>query len=162
VQFDLPGEGVYGVSLVATNGNGFGGVPPARGEAADAWIEVDLTKPDVQLLGVRPGTAEEGPGTVVISWKASDKNLGTTPIDLYYATQRGGPWQPIARGVKNDGSYRWTMPREAGPESYVRLTATDRAGNAATCDTTVDLTRPRARLVTITATPPKAAPTPGN
>jgi hypothetical protein len=44
VEIDLPGEGLFGVSLVVTNGRGFGGTPPSPGDSPDWWIEVDVTK----------------------------------------------------------------------------------------------------------------------
>jgi hypothetical protein len=154
VEFDLPGEGLYGISLVLTNGSGFGGTTPARGDTPDYWVEVDLTKPSAQLLGFRPGIGDEA-GTLAITWQASDKNLGETPIDLYYATRRDGPWLPVARGLKNDGSFRWTLPRDGGPEFFFRMEVTDRAGNQARCDSSqpvvVDTTRPKARVLGIKA-----------
>jgi hypothetical protein len=154
LEFDLPGEGTYGVSLIVTNGTGLCMPPPKRGDAPDYWVEVDLTRPAAQLMAVTPGFDKEA-GTMHITWAATDRNLGATPIDLYYATQHGGPWQPIARGVKNDGSYRWTLPKNAGPEFYVRMDVTDQAGNLTRCEAPkpvlVDLVKPKAKVLTITA-----------
>jgi hypothetical protein len=165
VEFDLPGEGVYGVSLVLTNGSGLGGTPPAKGEAPDYWVEVDLTRPVAQLLSVRPGRGADA-GTLQITWTAADKNLGATPVDLYYTTQRGGMWQPIVRGVKNDGNYRWPLPRDVGPEFFIRLDVTDQAGNIARCETpqpvVVDLARPKARVLSVTVGAPRLPPPTGN
>ena len=45
-----------------------------------------------------PGNNPAEPGTYVISWGASDKNLGPTPISLYYSLTQAGPWSPIAKG----------------------------------------------------------------
>src|SRR5207249_5102091 len=58
-EVDLPGEGLYGLSLVVTNGRGFGGTPPSAGDTPDWWIEVDLTRPLAELNHVRPGSADE-------------------------------------------------------------------------------------------------------
>jgi hypothetical protein len=165
VEFDLPGEGVFGISLVITNGTGFGGTPPTRGDVPDYWVEVDTTRPVAQLSSVRPGTGPDA-GTLLISWHASDKNLGDSPIDLYYANHQEGPWQPIARGAKNEGSFRWMLPREAGQEFYIRMEVTDRAGNVARCETPqplfVDMTRPKARVVGIKASASRSAMSSGN
>src|SRR5262249_14158380 len=75
VQFDLPGEGIVGISVVVSNGRGVGGTPPAKGETPQAWVEVDTTKPQAQL---KTTLLESGAGlsTVQIDWLASDKNLG--------------------------------------------------------------------------------------
>src|SRR5687768_18019653 len=52
-EVNLPGEGQFGVRLVITNGNGFGGTPPVRGDAPTCRIEVDST---VQQDGASPRT----------------------------------------------------------------------------------------------------------
>jgi hypothetical protein len=152
VEVDLPGEGVYGVSLVVSNGRGFGATPPAPGDAPDGWVEVDITKPFVELTSVRPGI--DGDATALwISWTARDKNLGPEPVDLYYSPHRDGPWTVIAKGVRNDGRYRWTAPPEM-PLAFVRVVVTDKAGNSNKCDTPQavaldDMSRPHGHLVDV-------------
>jgi hypothetical protein len=147
VEFRLPGEGLFGLCLVVTNGLGVGDPPPGKGTAPDYWIEVDMTKPNAQLLSARPGMNEDA-GTIFVTWTASDKNFGPEPIDLYYAVQKDGPWQPIARGLKNDGAYRWRAPLEVGSTFYIRLMATDRAGNTTVSDSPqpvlLDMSHPKA------------------
>jgi hypothetical protein len=154
VEFDLPGDGQYGITLVAINGSGFGAKPPARGEAPDYMVEVDTTKPVAQLLSTKP-SAGDGGAVLLITWVASDKNLGDNPIDLYFATRKAGPWLPIAKALKNDGNYLWNLPADIGPEFYVRLEATDRAGNTERCESAqpvaVDMSKPKARVVRIRA-----------
>jgi hypothetical protein len=165
VEFDLPGEGVFGVSVVVTNGSGIGGNPPARGDTPDYWVEVDVTKPAAQLVGVRPGSGDDA-GTVQVNWVASDKNLGPTPVDLYFAAQPGGPWTQIAHGIRNEGNYRWKVVRDSGPNLYFRIDVTDRAGNLTRCVSAeplvMDLARPRARVLGITASAPRTASPVGN
>src|SRR6185295_18208485 len=53
-EFDLPGDGLYGVRVVLTNGNGFGGRTPVSGEQPQMWIEVDTIAPVAQLRDVEP------------------------------------------------------------------------------------------------------------
>ena len=134
-----------------TNGNGFGGRPPVPGEQPQLWIEVDTIAPTVQLKEVEPST---NGGTIDLRWTASDKNLRSEPINLYYATRREGPWLPVARGLKNDGLYRWSFPRDMGPQFFVRLEAVDMAGNLARCETSsaivLDMTEPRASVIGVT------------
>jgi len=151
-EVDLPGEGVYGISLVVSNGRGFGGTPPAKGGAPDLWIEVDKTAPTGELLAVRPGSGHDA-GALLISWRAQDKNLGMTPIELYYATQKDGPWHPIVKEHRNDGLYRWQVPNDIGAaEAYIRLVVVDQAGNRCRCETPQatpldDHSRPRASVI---------------
>src|SRR5439155_18726606 len=80
-EIELPGEGVFGLTMLVTNGRGFGATPPAAGTAPDMWIEVDTTRPTAEITGV--GNAADG--AFHITWRASDKNLGDEAIDLYYA-----------------------------------------------------------------------------
>jgi hypothetical protein len=158
VDIDLPGDGLYGLTLVLTSA-GAASVPPAPGETPDWWVEVHTSKPAAQILGVRNEA-----GTLVITWTAGDNFLKPEPIDLYYATHQGGPWFPIARGLKNDGLYRWAMPPGATGEVYVRMEVSDRAGNVTDCQTfqplVLDQARPRAKVIGLAAgdrrlTPPQ-------
>jgi hypothetical protein len=156
-EADLPGEGIYGLTVVVSNGRGFGGTPPKTGDAPDWWIEVDTTKPQAELLNVRTNPNGDD-GSLHISWTAKDKNLHPEPIDLYYAVNRQGPWLPIAKGLKNDGLYRWMPNSVMGTHAFVRLTVNDLAGNSASFESAQpvaldDLSRPRGRLVGVTTTP---------
>lgn len=149
-EFDLPGEGLFGVSLVISNGRGFGGTPPAQGETPQWCIEVDTTRPEVQITNVR--TIAEGGGAVDISWRASDKNMAADGIDVYYASSRQGPWKAVARGLRNDGNYRWMPPSDVGTQAYLRVSARDQAGNSNIVETTQpvlldDGARPRAQIL---------------
>jgi hypothetical protein len=164
-EFDLPKEGTYGVALVVLNGYLVGDPPPAPGTVPDCWIEVDMTKPTAQLLAVRPGGGDN-PWTMVISWAASDRNLGADPIDLYYSTQREGPWLLIARGLKNDGNYVWSVPHENGAQFFVRMEVSDRAGNMTRCDSptavVLDTSHPRATAIGLNASGPMVTPPSGS
>jgi hypothetical protein len=165
VEFDLPGEGVYGLTLVVCNGYGMGDPPPAKGDQPDTWIEVDTTKPVAQLLGARPLMSEKG-GALHITWSAKDKNLGADSIGLSFATSKEGPWMPIAKNLKNDGAYRWPVPRDAGAEFFVRLEVSDRAGNTTVCESTdkvvLDMSHPKAKVLGVTAKTGRSLPPTGN
>ncbi|HWY88894.1 MAG TPA: hypothetical protein VNX28_19430, partial [Gemmataceae bacterium] len=161
-EIELPGEGLFGIRLVITNGNGFGGTPPARGDAPTCWIEVDTTVPFVQLRPIEPIQN----GCIEVRWTASDKNLPAEPITLLYRTRPDGPWQPIARNVKNDGLYRWNFPRDQGSQFFVRIEVADLAGNTAHAETpsaiVLDLTEPHASVVGVTGMSPRTTPPVGN
>jgi hypothetical protein len=149
-EVTLPGEGQYGISLVVANGRGFGATAPNPGDPADWWIEVDVTRPHAELLDVRPGV-EENAGAMLVSWVARDRNLKPNSITLSCAVSPEGPWQIIARGLENQGQYRWTVPVELGPQAYVRMETHDAAGNITESRTPQpvtldDLSRPRARI----------------
>jgi hypothetical protein len=161
-QVDLPGEGLYGITLVVTNGRGFGGTPPAPGDAPDWWVEVDMTKPVAQIRSAEPSKSGE-PGAMVITWSARDKNLKPAPIDLYWSDSPHGQRHVIAKGLKNDGQYRWAVPPEVGDHAFICMTVTDQAGNVTECVTPEpvaidDLSRPRIHVVGISTD----GPTPHN
>jgi len=158
----LPGEGLFGVTLVVSNGRGFGATPPASGDSPDWWIEVDLTKPTAELVSVVP-TENGDPGVMIITWNARDKNLGSEPVDLYWSANRDGPWMTIAKGLRNDRQYRWSVPQEVGAQAYVRMTVTDQARNISECLTAEpvaidDLSRPRVRVVGVSTVAPSTGP----
>jgi hypothetical protein len=161
-EIDLPGEGLFGIRLVITNGNGFGGTPPARGDAPTCWIEVDTTVPFVQLRPIDPAQN----GVMELRWTASDKNLGAEPVSLYYRIRADGPWQTIARNIKNEGLYRWTFPRDQGSQFFVKIEVADLAGNTTHAETpnaiVLDITEPRASVVGITGMAPRVTPPVGN
>src|SRR5262249_18047684 len=109
-EFNLPGDGVYGIAL-AVSTTDRPAPPPAAGEAADWWVEIDTTRPVVAVQDIRIGTGEES-GQLVLGWTAQDKNLLPDSVDLFWASQPDGPWQAAARGLKAEGSARWPVPRE--------------------------------------------------
>lgn len=153
-EIDLPGEGVYGIRLVATNGHGFGGREPQSGEQPTATFEVDLTPPVIQHVDVNPVGKN---GAVEIRWKAADKNLAGEPVTLFYATQRGGPWEAMAAPTKNTGFYNWPLPKNVAPQYFIRLEVRDLAGNVTRCDAptpvVLDLQEPEISLVDLTPIP---------
>jgi hypothetical protein len=163
VEINLPGEGVFGVQVVLTNGNGFGGRAPQPNDPPSFWIEVDTTRPFAQLQPVEPVVSSEG---IELRWTASDKNLGAEPVSLFYATAKEGPWTPIARHIKNSGHFNWQFPRNAGGQFFVRLEVVDEAGNLTRTESAapvvLDLTEPRASVVGVTGVSAVATPPVGN
>ncbi len=150
VDVKLPGEGLFGVNVVVTNGNGFGGTPPRSGETPSCWIEVDTTPPMVQFQAPELLPMSGG---LEIRWTASDKNIASEPINLYYRTSQGGPWQPIAKNLKNDGHYRWSIPKGSGAEFFFKIEAVDQVGNMAQSVTptplVLDMTEPRGVVIRV-------------
>ena len=94
-------------------------------------------------------------GTMLITWTASDKNLLSNSVNLSYATKPNGPWEVIVSGYKNAGLYRWTMPSQLTGNIYIRLEATDRAGNVGQHDlkspVAVETIKPRVKVLGVVA-----------
>jgi hypothetical protein len=90
-------------------------------------------------------------GTITIRWMAQDKNLAADSIAIFHASKPEGPWLPIITNFRNDGEYRWLLPSGIGSEIYVRVEATDRAGNVGQVETRepVPLPQPKVKVLGI-------------
>ena len=117
----LPADGVFGIRIRP----GAGTKPPEPMEDPDCVVEVDTARPVVSLTA--PMLADEG--IMSIGWTASDDNLLGNSISLYYAPKPAGPWEVIVTGYKNTGEYKWALPPGLGGPVYLRVEASDRAGN---------------------------------
>jgi hypothetical protein len=126
--FEVHDEGVYGFSLVVRNGVGLGESPPRSGDAPQVWVEVDLTKPIVHWVQTEVGRGPDT-GKLLITWKATDANLGREPITLSYAENQEGNWTQIISNLENTGKYQWQKGPGPPHRFWVRVEATDKAGN---------------------------------
>jgi hypothetical protein len=120
-------EGRYGFALVARTAAG-ASRPPQASDPPQVQVEVDVTSPVVQLLGVQPDPNPENHAVTVL-WQASDKNLGPQPITLSWAREAAGPWFPITSQLENSGRYVWRLPTALPPRVWLRVEAADLAGN---------------------------------
>jgi hypothetical protein len=148
----LPGEGVYGISLVVKSKAGMGKPGPRPGDVPEMMVEVDTTPPQAQLLPLTPDVSRRD--TLILSWTAEDRNLGPTPITLEWAERPTGPWQPIATDLPNTTrQYAWRLPPSLPSHVHLRLTVRDAAGNLAVAVTRepqlVDLSEPEGRLIRV-------------
>jgi hypothetical protein len=144
------GDGIYGFSVVVRSGAGRAKKPPQPGDAPQFRVELDTTPPKAELLPPKEGD----PGTVILSWKAQDKNLASKPISLDWSERRDGPWQSIAANLANTGRYVWKLPPQKLPmKVFLRLRARDRAGNegiAVTVDPQeIDFFEPEGRVTNV-------------
>ena len=97
-----------------------------------AAIKVDTTNPALTLGSMFTDQTLTGGNTYPINWTASDlgSNFSGTPIKLEYSTDGGMNFELIAAATENDGSYKWTVPKEINSSSaMIQITATDLAGN---------------------------------
>lgn len=157
-------EGLYGFRLVPVSGAGLSEATPVAGDAPDMRVMVDITPPAVKIF---PPTADPAvPDAVVLQWEATDKNFGDDPITLEWAEHPAGPWRPVlsggpeltpvaggtvtARRMMNTGKYAWRVPPGLPPKVFLKVTATDAAGNSTPQVTRepilIDLTKPRAKI----------------
>jgi len=157
-------EGTYGFRVVPVSGAGLSEREPTAGDAPELRVVVDVTPPQLDLFP--PVGDPNNPDTLVIQWKASDKNFGDDPITIEWSDKPTGSWQPVAVGgetvqlatvtaaqarrLPNTGSFAWHVPAGLPPRVYLKVTARDAAGNVKEVVTRdpilVDLVKPRAKI----------------
>jgi hypothetical protein len=144
----MPGDGIYGI-LIRNAGVT---QAPSLNDKPDCWVEVDTTRPFVNLL---PASVGVGPdyGTLSILWTAYDKNFGSNPITLSYAAKQEGPWTNIVENHPNEGVYRWNLPQGIISQVYLRLEGKDKAGNISRIDTRspviLEVPKPKAKVLRV-------------
>lgn len=149
ISVDLPGEGVYGLWLVVTSGAGRGARrEPQPGDLPQMRIEVDTTPPDYEFYA--PEATPGQRNTLLLTWKAQDRNLAANPITLQWAAKPNDPWQDIAINLPNSGRHTWTLPQGIPMEVYLRILVRDTAGNVSIGESPkpvlVDLSEPEGVL----------------
>jgi|SRR5579883_507399 len=166
-------EGNYGFRLVPVSGAGLSEREPAAGDAPDLRVVLDATPPTIFLYP--PVSDPNATDTLLLQWKATDRNFGDDPITLEWSESPTGPWKPVSAGndpvvqtnatnapvakhLANTGQYAWRVPVGVPAHVYLKATARDAAGNVKEVVTRdaipVDLTRPRARINGIVPTIP--------
>ncbi len=143
---DLPGEDVYGFTLIIRSRAGLGRANPQPGEAPQMRLEVDTAAPSAVLYAVEADPRPEKRNTLHLLWNATDRNLANNPISLKWSERPDGEWQTIAAEIPNTGRYAWQMPANLPFKVYLRIEVSDLAGNVNQAQTPepvlVDLTEP--------------------
>ena len=145
-------EGRYGFSIVVRNGLGLASPAPKHGEAPQRWVDVDETKPVVKMTECHVGKGPDA-NLLHVKWEATDHHMAVKPITISTSVSRDGPWTHVATELPNNGDYTWTMPKDVPYEFYVRVEASDRAGNVGHAKThepmKVDVCRPRGTIISV-------------
>src|SRR5581483_2718973 len=91
VTVQLTREAVpYGFTLVAKSRAGLSKPPPQRGDIPQLRVELDTTLPEAELYRPRPDPNHRD--SLVLTWKATDRNMSARPITIEWAERRDGPW----------------------------------------------------------------------
>jgi hypothetical protein len=116
---------------------------PGGGLSAGTPLTVnDTAAPVVTVTAPNGGESFVIGSGANITWNATD-NVGVTLVDLLLSrTGSAGPFDPIATGVGNSGSYAWTVDGPPTTSGMVRVVAHDGAGLAGqdVSDTTFAIT----------------------
>jgi hypothetical protein len=154
----LPGDGLYGITLVVKSKAGLGKAWPRAGDTPELMVEVDSTPPTGQLNSPIPDP--QHPGTVVLTWIAKDKNIADAPTTLEWSENPAGPWTKIASDLPNTGAeypntgrFDWIVPPGMPSHVFLKITVRDKAGNEAAARSReahlIDVSEPEGRLIRI-------------
>lgn len=128
VTIEVDDDGVYGYRIRIQTVDGLESVQPGRGDGADVWVEVDTTRPSVELSSIPYGRRSDA-GKLIVNWRATDRRLAAKPITLYYSVNLDGPWQIIVEKLENTGQFKWPVTDRIPRSVYLRIEAVDAAGN---------------------------------
>jgi hypothetical protein len=154
INFTLPGDGVYGFTLVVHSGAMKSKGPPQANDPPQLRLEVDTTPPEVKLGWPEADAVRRD--ALVITWSVADRNLESSPITLEWAQLPDGAWNTIATELPNTGRYTWVIPPSTPYKVFLRLTARDKAGNSGVAQTRepvlIDLYEPEAQIIGVAGT----------
>lgn len=131
VNVAVESEGIFGFRILVISNEGLRARQPRSGDPADMWVNVDTTKPSVQITAVPYGRGQDA-GRLLVQWRASDTNLKLRPAKLSYSSGPQGPWTTIEDGIRNEGQYAWKPGADIPDKVYLQLELRDTAGNVGT------------------------------
>jgi hypothetical protein len=129
VEVEVNQDGLYGFHVVIVANNGLAGPAPRNGEAADVWVAVDSTPPQLRLTSAIYGHGDRT-GQLEIRWLAEDRWLAERPVTLMYSDRPDGPWTTIAAGGPTSGQFYWQVEPRVPRQVYLRIEVQGRVGNA--------------------------------
>lgn len=127
-DIEVSKEGIVGFRIVIVAANGLTTPRPVAGDPADIYVLVDTTAPQTRVTGATYGD-ESYTGSLIIDYACNDENFGPRPISLAFSDSLDGPWTTIATGLANSGRYIWPADPQLPRQIYLRVEATDKAGN---------------------------------
>ncbi len=161
IDVTLPAAGLYGFRLEIVPDLPDAGGGPRSGEMPEGWIGIDDEPPQVEILEATRLKDTE-PGGVLIRWAARDQILVPKSVRLIQSPSADGPWGTIAEGLEAQGEYRWQPERGTPARVFIRVEASDAAGNIGRGTTpepvTVAMPRVVGKLGGVKVLPPAGSP----
>jgi hypothetical protein len=146
---DVPGEGIYGFTMIVKNKAGLGRAAPQSGDLPEVRVGVDITAPVCELSA--PETVPGRKDLINIKWQAMDANLASGSVKLEWSETASGPWHEIAKNHSNSGVYPWRVPANTPYQVFLKLEVADVAGNVGQFITRepvlVDLQMPEVKIM---------------
>lgn len=146
IDVSLPAAGLYGFRLEIVPDLPDAGGGPRSGDVPETWVGVDDEPPQVEIAQVTPAKTGE-PGGMLIRYACRDHLLAPRSTKIAYSPHPSGPWSTIAEGLDAQGEHRWQPERTTPARVFLRIEATDAAGNVGSATTAEPSTVATARVV---------------
>jgi hypothetical protein len=146
IDVTLPASGLYGFRLEIVPDLPDAGGGPRSGDVPETWVGVDDEPPQVEIVQVTPAKTGE-PGGMLIRYACRDHLLAPRSAKIAYSPHPSGPWSTIVEGLDAQGEHRWQPERTTPARVYLRIEATDAAGNVGSATTAEPTTVATARVV---------------
>jgi len=128
IDVSLPAAGLYGFRLLIVPDGSNNETGPRTGESPETWVAIDDDPPQVEPAEVEPSSGDAGDG-VLIRYACRDQLPSPRGVRLSFSPRADGPWSTIADGLEPEGTHRWQPDRTTPGSVYIRIEATDAAGN---------------------------------
>ncbi len=156
LSLQLADSGRWGISILPRSGVGLADPPPSRGDQPQVWIEVDETRPVVQIHNVVVGQQGADMGRVIVYYSVNDKFLRQRPITVSYSDTAAGPWTVLEKDLESTGSYVLDTKALKMPyQFFLKVDAVDEAGNVGSVVTAqpvkIDFKVPKATTIKVVA-----------
>lgn len=92
---------------------------------------LDTAAPQISILAPTGGEQWYIGDSNDILWEATDTNLSSDSIYLWYSLNGGSNYLSLAEAISNSGSYAWQMPDTQSYYAKLKIQATDDFGNVA-------------------------------
>jgi hypothetical protein len=165
VEIRVVAAGRYGFTLRPVSGVDRADDPPGIGQQPQIWVEVDETKPVVEIQDVIVGE-EADAGFMTVKFRAQDKFLRDAPITVLHASKKDGPWEVLETNLRNSGTVRLST-KDRGFQFFLKVEAIDEAGNRGEAiwpePVKVDLSKPKVKdlsVLGVEEVPDKGGPPP--
>jgi hypothetical protein len=150
-------DGQFWYRLVPISGADLSTGPPRAGDLPDVRIQVDRSAPVIELFSPQPDARDAN--ALTLSWKATDPNLATSPVRIFWSESPAGEWKSVTpagptgldgASLPATGKYTWSLPPGMPLKVYLKAVAVDQAGNSGEAVTPqpilIDLLKPSGKV----------------
>ncbi|MBS0209577.1 MAG: hypothetical protein JSS27_11560 [Planctomycetes bacterium] len=129
-------DGLFGFWLVSERGTSRDRAPRS-GDTPQIWVNVDTQPPQVAIATAELRNSAQGE-ELVVRWDWTDEQWAEGSAAVWCAASPAGPWTKLTDHQPHKGGHACRigqLPTSVDSAAYLRLTATDAAGNQTTFTT---------------------------